>query len=76
MFPYAGMPVRSGRFDFSIISLDGTLIRDFSKVSAGDEPVTFTWDYVDKKGSAIAHSTYLGIISLNGNVIDRRIIHR
>ncbi len=67
---------RSGRIDFSIISLEGKLVRHFSKVSAGNEPVTFMWNLVDKNGSAIAQNMYLGIISLNGQVIDRRILHR
>jgi ligand-binding sensor domain-containing protein len=67
-------PSMSGRVDLSIVSLEGKLVRHFSKVSSGDEPVTFTWNLVDKKGSVVAKNMYLGIISLNGHVIDRRII--
>ncbi len=65
---------RSGRVDFSIISLEGKLVRHFSKVSAGNEPVTFVWSLVGKQKAAVAKNIYLGVISLNGHVIDRRII--
>lgn len=67
---------RSGRVDFSIISLEGKLVRHFSKVSAGNEPVTFVWSLVGKQKAAVAKNIYLGVISLNGHVIESRIIHR
>jgi ligand-binding sensor domain-containing protein len=67
---------RPGRIDISIVALDGKLISHYSKVSSGLEPVTFNWNRVDKKGSPVAQNIYYGIISLNGNIIDRRMIFR
>jgi ligand-binding sensor domain-containing protein len=59
---------------FSVISLQGKLIRKFAATSGKAQPVTFTWNKTDCSNKPVAPGMYLGMVTVNGRVVKSIIV--
>jgi ligand-binding sensor domain-containing protein len=61
---------------FSVISLQGKLIKRFAAASAGSQPVTITWNGTDRSNQTVADGMYLGIVTVNGKTAKSILLPR
>jgi ligand-binding sensor domain-containing protein len=71
--------IRTGRspgIGFSLLSLQGKLIRRFNAVTGTAGCVTFTWDGTDRFGRSVSAGTYLGIVTIDGKCTGSKLLQR
>jgi ligand-binding sensor domain-containing protein len=61
---------------FSVISLQGKLIKRFAATPAKVQTVTFTWNGTDRSNRPVADGMYLGIVTVNGKTVKSTIVPR
>jgi ligand-binding sensor domain-containing protein len=61
---------------FSVISLQGKLIKRFAATPAKVQTVTFTWNGTDRSNQTVANGMYLGIVTVNGTIVKTTVLPR
>jgi uncharacterized membrane protein len=61
---------------FSIISLQGKLMKRFAATSDGTGLISFSWNGTDCSNRPVAKGMYLGIVTVNGRIFERTMIPR
>lgn len=61
---------------FSLVSLQGKLIRRFCAVSPGVQHATFTWDGTNSSNQPVPAGMYLGVVTGDGKIIGSKILPR
>jgi hypothetical protein len=61
---------------FSLISLQGKLIRRFDAPSPGARNAVFTWDGTDRFNRPVPAGMYVGVITGNGKIIGSKMLPR
>jgi ligand-binding sensor domain-containing protein len=61
---------------FSLISLQGKLIKHFDAVSPGVQNATFTWDGTNRSNRRVPAGMYLGVVTGDGKIIGSKMLPR
>ena len=61
---------------FSIVSLQGKLIKRFATTPAKVQTVTFAWNGTDRSNRTVANGMYLGVVTVNGKTTKSILVPR